>query len=185
MRKEASGWSGLAGEQSLTGAVIAAQDDVPGVARVARGILAREPPARVAVTSQRCARPRRTTSSANPGSYSTLLPWMGRCPALPIFAGHGLEDTQEVRGALSRPPGVGHCQLPVHLDVPESGIAPEAQQAAHAPTATPGLSAGRYWTAGVVVVDADLLPFLERLATHRAGVPLVLQHLVELLLGPP
>jgi len=77
----------------------------------------------------------------------------------------------------------GHRQLPVHLDVPESGVAPEAQQAAHAPTAAPGLCAGRYRAAGVVVVDADLLPFLERLAAHRAGAPLGLQHLVELLLG--
>ncbi|HUY47897.1 MAG TPA: hypothetical protein VMV92_19570 [Streptosporangiaceae bacterium] len=35
----------------------------------------------------------------------------------------------------------------------------------------------------MVVVDEDPLSFLERLAVHRAGVPLGLQHLVELLLG--
>ena len=60
-------------------------------------------------------------------------------------------------------------------------MAGEAQQAAHALTAAPGLHAGRHRAAGVIVVDVGDLVFLERLMAHRAGVPLGLQHLAELL----
>jgi hypothetical protein len=74
-------------------------------------------------------------------------------------------------------------QSAVLLDVPERGVAPEAQEATHALPTAPGDRARRYRAAGVVVVDGDTRTVLEGLATHPAGVTLDLQLPVELGLG--
>src|SRR6516162_3103485 len=95
-----------------------------------------------------------------------------------LFGGLGGHSTPYTcTGQVSASP------VPVHLGPPEPCVAPDAQEAAHALAAAPGLFTGLHRAAVVIVIDADALAVLEAVPAYAAGVALVGQELVEPLLG--